>query len=334
MSKETKAFRFFLAIIAIILIAGITMVITGNTQQNHYAYLSSRKEAERDTLLNRIAETYMDSGVGDPLKGAVEQYIQRFPEDTRKDNNIVLLDESGTIVYQYNDQYLRADATKLSLYFDHWYGAIVYSPDQYDVFSAYGGFSFGEAGYFGDGTMTMDTAEKLRETLRAWSVDGNDTRNKMYVIEGTVQSKKFLLLWLYDDKVLSSLYSATNQEYPWRLWSGVINAGAIMILAYWLLLPVWVFLDARRRKTQPLPWALLVLVTNIVGMIVYWIVQNQNSKAPAIAGPACPACGKAVQTEFPYCPWCATPLHKNCAACGKPMEQEWVACPWCGKPSE
>ncbi len=323
--------RVFMGFIVFILVLGIGMVILGNTQNNHYAYLSARQEETRDALLKGISETYIDSGVGDALKVAVEQYLQQIPEETRKNNNIVLLDENGSILYRYNDQYLRAGATKISVFFDRWYGAIVYAPDQFDVFGSYGGGSYGETSIFGDGSMTIEAAETTRQALREWSDGANDTRKQMTMIEGKLQNKKFLLLWLYNSDVTSSIYNAMNRDYPWGLWSGVINSGAILILAYWLLLPVWVFLDARRKKTPPLPWALLVLVTNIVGLIVYWIVQNQTSKAPAIACPVCPACGKPVQEEHPYCPWCATPLHKSCTACGKPLERDWVACPWCGK---
>ncbi len=326
--------RVFMVFIVFVLVLGIAMVILGNAQQRLMNDAVNQQYRVRENTLNNIAKAYVSSGVGDDLKEAVAHYLQQIPEETRKDNNIVLLDENGSILYRYNDQYLRAGATKFSLFFYEYIGAIVYGADEYDVFNScntYGLSSYSGASFFGDGTMTIEAVEKLRKELQMLSEKGNVTQNQITIVEGDLQNRKFMLLWLYNDDVTSSIYNAMNRDYPWGLWSGLINAGAILILAYWLLLPVWVFLDARHKKTPPLPWALLVLVTNIVGLIVYWIVQNQTGKAPATAGPACPACGKPVQEEHPYCPWCATPLHKNCAACGKPLERGWVACPWCGK---
>jgi RNA polymerase subunit RPABC4/transcription elongation factor Spt4 len=116
--------------------------------------------------------------------------------------------------------------------------------------------------------------------------------------------------------------------HDYGIYTFMILMGLILLLTYWLLAPVWVFLDARKRQNQPLPWAVLVLLTNIVGLIVYWIVQTQSVKVnPALV---CPACGNAVHKNHLYCPWCAAPLVKACKNCGKTLEKEWVACPWCG----
>ena len=323
--------RVFMVFIVFVLVLGIGLVIVGNAKQRQMNDDYNRLYQTRENSLNNITKTYTSSGVGDEMKKAVAHYLEQLPEGTRQLNNIVLVDDTGSILYQYNDLYLRSGATKISLFFDEYAGAIVYGADEFDPFNLNLRSSQFENSNFGNGTMTLDAADKIRRDLRSWRVDGEGSRNQMDVIAGSLQNKKFLLLWLYNVAVSNELYSYSN--YPWGLWYGVTSTGAILILAYWLLLPVWVFLDARRKKIQPLPWALLVLVTNIVGLIVYWIVQNQTSKAPAIAGSVCPACGKPVQEEHPYCPWCATPLHKNCAACGKPLERGWVACPWCGKSS-
>jgi hypothetical protein len=109
-------------------------------------------------------------------------------------------------------------------------------------------------------------------------------------------------------------------------------AGVMLVLLYWLLTPVWVFLDARRRQTQPLPWALLVLLTNLVGLSVYWIYHMQNAKTEPAR--SCPSCGKDVRKGYLFCPWCAVLLTKKCKGCGKELEKDWVACPWCGGPVE
>lgn len=339
-------YRVFLGFIALVLVLGIAMVTTGSIVQRKIIDQISEKSEHRENLLQGIAQTYAKSGTGDVLNKAVDAFLQQIPKEVRESNNIVLLDSKGTILYRCNDHFLRTDVDKLSLYagtastedYGYTYGAMVYGPDAYDVFLLESnnlemlGYSTGNKGILslGDAFQTVESIKEMRNTLLVWRADGRSVDNRMEIQAGETQNGRFYLLWLKTGDVVQKLYESNNYSETY-IWNNIAGAGAILILAYWLLLPVWVFLDARRRKTPPLPWALLVLVTNIVGLIVYWIVQNQTGKAPAIAGPVCPACGKPVQEEHPYCPWCATPLHKNCTACGKPLERGWVACPWCGK---
>jgi HEAT repeat protein len=46
----------------------------------------------------------------------------------------------------------------------------------------------------------------------------------------------------------------------------------------------------------------------------------------------CPHCGKAVGSNFSFCPFCLGHLRNTCKACGRAVEPNWKGCPDCGAP--
>lgn len=108
---------------------------------------------------------------------------------------------------------------------------------------------------------------------------------------------------------------------------------SLALLIIWIFVIVWVYRDAERRGMNGVLWALLVLIGNIIGLLIYLIVRSDS--IPALkAGHetlACPSCQKEVATSFVFCPYCAARLHAVCPECGKATEENWKACPHCGK---
>ena len=120
---------------------------------------------------------------------------------------------------------------------------------------------------------------------------------------------------------------------------------SIAFLILWIVVIVWVYRDAERRGMNGVLWALLVLIGNIIGLLIYLIIRSDNMPAPrddtestsspgGLDSPAtitCPNCQKPVGRDFAFCPLCGTRLQKVCPGCGKPVEETWVACPLCGE---
>jgi len=50
----------------------------------------------------------------------------------------------------------------------------------------------------------------------------------------------------------------------------------IGLLAVWILLAVWVYRDAKKRGMEATLWLLVVLLTGIIGLIVYLIVRREH----------------------------------------------------------
>ena len=92
---------------------------------------------------------------------------------------------------------------------------------------------------------------------------------------------------------------------------------------FWLFLTLWIFSDARKKKLQPLPWTALVLITNIIGLIVYLTVRPKYIK--------CISCGKEIPKTFASCPYCGSLEKEKCRGCGKVLESEFTHCPSCGR---
>jgi len=108
---------------------------------------------------------------------------------------------------------------------------------------------------------------------------------------------------------------------------------SLVLLIIWILVIVWVYRDAERRGMNGLLWALLVLIGNLIGLIIYLIVRSDivpaQRAAPALQ--TCPKCQKQISTTYVFCPYCAARLHAVCPKCEKPTEENWKVCPHCGE---
>jgi hypothetical protein len=108
---------------------------------------------------------------------------------------------------------------------------------------------------------------------------------------------------------------------------------SLVLLIIWIAVIVWVYRDAERRGMNGVLWALLVLIGNIIGLIIYLIVRSDSLSYQSETPPTqnCPSCNKGVPSSFGYCPHCGTQIQPTCPSCGKAVEKDWKACPHCGK---
>jgi hypothetical protein len=102
-------------------------------------------------------------------------------------------------------------------------------------------------------------------------------------------------------------------------------------MALWIFVIFWVYRDAESRGMSGILWALLVFIGNVVGLIIYLIVRNEQGRRPQ-PPPAekCPSCGQTVGPGFTFCPHCGAKLKPVCPGCGKPVDRTWKVCPNCG----
>lgn len=106
------------------------------------------------------------------------------------------------------------------------------------------------------------------------------------------------------------------------------TAGAVAAFAaafLWLLLPTWVYVDARGRGVRR-AWlfAFLAALSALVGLVVYLIARPE---APGALH--CPGCGREVDGHA-WCPHCGHDLSAAfCSACRYPLKPDWVFCPAC-----
>jgi hypothetical protein len=110
---------------------------------------------------------------------------------------------------------------------------------------------------------------------------------------------------------------------PLLILAGLFGALAMVGFAvFWLSLAWWVFADARKRGGQGFAWGVLVLLTNVVGAVVYLIARQQQQ--------TCGTCGAISERNFTHCPQCGTGLKQVCHNCGKTLRRDWAYCVNCG----
>jgi len=81
----------------------------------------------------------------------------------------------------------------------------------------------------------------------------------------------------------------------------------VMALAGVILLARWVYLDAKSRGVNPLPWVLLVLFVspNFIGLIIYALVRPKNR------ADTCASCGAGIPGDSRYCQYCGAPQERK-----------------------
>ena len=100
---------------------------------------------------------------------------------------------------------------------------------------------------------------------------------------------------------------------------------AIFLVA--ILLAVWVYRDAEKRGESGILWLIIVLITGIIGLIIWLIVRGDKpviSSEPATKVPPPPQTVQTTQiTDARFCPNCGASIQPNsvfCANCGASLE--------------
>lgn len=123
--------------------------------------------------------------------------------------------------------------------------------------------------------------------------------------------------------VAAPAHTVSATEIAARAVAGVAALGFVL---YWLSVAWWAFKDAQARRKPAYIWGIVVLLTNLVGLVVYFLVRNVEH--------TCPACGAQAGRSFTFCPECGTALKESCPKCGKKLKAGWNYCAACGTPRE
>jgi len=109
---------------------------------------------------------------------------------------------------------------------------------------------------------------------------------------------------------------------PFPALVAVMILGGILIPAVGLLIG-YVNRDAKRRGMNATLWTIMViLIPNLIGYILYFLVRE-----PLVFN--CPQCGGSVSARFNFCPKCKYNLHPSCPVCKNAVRTEDRYCPFC-----
>src|SRR6478752_4830358 len=126
----------------------------------------------------------------------------------------------------------------------------------------------------------------------------------------------------------------------------------LMLVAVWLALIVYTYLDARRRVSDPFLVACATIAAFIpyIGTAVYAIlrppefledahereleIRAAELRVRQLTELSCPNCEYPVEKNYLRCPNCQHRLKDPCPTCGKPVDPRWALCPYCESPLE
>ena len=112
----------------------------------------------------------------------------------------------------------------------------------------------------------------------------------------------------------------------WRSCSESRAARRCCPIAFlWVLLPTWIYVDARERGVRRAPlFAFLTVISSLVGLVVYLIARPEQPHRLA-----CPGCAREVNGGA-FCPHCGRDLSSSfCPTCRYPLKPDWAFCPAC-----
>lgn len=126
-----------------------------------------------------------------------------------------------------------------------------------------------------------------------------------------------------------------------------ISLAIFTLVALWLAMVVYTFLDARRRIDDPflIGCATVAALFPLVGTAVYAILRPPELLADVhereleieaaelrvrhLNAQSCPNCGYPTERNFMRCPNCERRLKDPCASCARPVDPRWSICPYC-----
>lgn len=107
-------------------------------------------------------------------------------------------------------------------------------------------------------------------------------------------------------------YTWQGDPAPWAFWglTGAFCFIPIVMFIIWIVLAIWVYKDAERRDSSGALWLIIVIITGIIGLIIWLIVRppiggkKGGQQQPAASERRCPGCGRVIPDDAQVCPYC------------------------------
>lgn len=288
----TKIYLIVSAVILILCIATIAYV----TRDKIYMAID----------YERISNAFEKQGLNDNIN----LQLKKLNSDSKDIVNILILDKDNNIIfkanstltgsntkllltpYEFNRRYLKDNINKNVLYRIVKKENILLNKDY------------------------IQNDEKLRNDIDEEFYYERDLNSKHiylinYIANRTTQNKIFIIR------------SVTPIPYAEKLVEITGTLIGLIFIIYWIGLALWVYKDANAKRNNPALWGGLVLLTNLVGLIIYFMYK-QNSII-------CYNCGVIQNKENIFCSYCGTKINEQCSYCGNIVNKDENYCSKCGK---
>lgn len=166
--------------------------------------------------------------------------------------------------------------------------------------------------------LTKDLYRNSREIKKEYSDDF--FYNKNY------NAEKIYFINYFTDRENGMKIFVINDIKPIPYAEDLIKSAAVLLLLifgfYWILLALWVYKDASKKSLNAALWGLLILITNLVGVIVY-VIYKQNNQT-------CDKCGSLQGKLNVFCSCCGVRVNESCEKCGAIISKQDNFCAGCG----
>jgi hypothetical protein len=170
----------------------------------------------------------------------------------------------------------------------------------------------------GDATLAADLVSRLSRQKSA--------RDGVFVLSAPLKKTDGTAIGnIYLRRVLPEREGYRRGERFEVVAGAAAGVAGLSFLFLWVLVPTWVYVDARERGVRRAPlFAFLAALSSLVGLVVYLIARPEDARTLT-----CPACSREVNGGA-FCPHCGRDLSASfCPACRYPLKPDWVFCPAC-----
>lgn len=111
--------------------------------------------------------------------------------------------------------------------------------------------------------------------------------------------------------VASAQWDYYGDDYvdPGLFWglTGALCFIPLLFLIIGIVLAIWVYKDAQKRGSSGALWLIIVILTGIIGLIIWFVVRppiGGEKKAATSSERRCPNCGRVIPDDARTCPYC------------------------------
>lgn len=290
--KVTKVYLILSAVLLVICLMGVAYFFRGKIIFT-MAYFKVHNQVERN-------------GISDSIKPQLDK-LANYSSDIK---DILLLDKENNIVYKAKNSDIGENG-KLTLTLNKHNRKFLQDANNPDIF-----YRVVRPERL---ILSKESIKKPREVEEEY--------NDEYFYSTNFNAKKvYLLNYLVDKRNGMKVFIISDikaMPYAEQLLEAIGGLLSIIFFVYWVLLALWVYKDASRRYLNATLWGLLVLVTNIVGLIVYLLFKQNNQ--------TCYKCGALQSRSDVFCSICGAKINKSCEKCGNIVAKDDKYCSKCGE---
>ena len=254
----------------------------------------------------KTSEIFEKEGMSDKVKSQID----KLTTDSKDIKNIIVVDKNENIIfkannsligdktslkltpYEFNPKYLKDNTNENALYKIIKKDDIILSKD------------------YIKNSMHEDSEIDDEESYYERDLANKDVYFLNYLVHENTDTKMF---------VIRNISSVPYLENIMEFTAFVL---ALIFVVYWIGLALWAFKDASKNQKNSSLWGIIVLLTNLVGVIIYEMYK-QNSMI-------CNKCGFMQSKKNIFCTKCGNQLNDLCSKCGNITCKGDQYCSKCG----